>query len=158
MLRSLAAPVFDNRYRKQRARGRCPNGRGRLRLRALLRVAPGPKGHAIILDFRTDAGCPISTHCGHLSSYRHTWPNVRIRTTARRPGTTAIGTMRTAIVRTLPQQSFASAASNLARPVAASARFSPFQRPATVIRRCSDPPARSAGPSPQSVSASLILP
>jgi hypothetical protein len=54
-------------------------------------------------------------------------------------------------VRSLLQQSFASAASNPARPVAASARFSPFQRPATAIRRCSDPPARSAGPSLQPV-------
>ena len=39
---------------------------------------------------RTDLSLP-TTRSGHLSSYRHTWRNVRIRVRAKPPGTTALG-------------------------------------------------------------------
>jgi len=42
----------------------------------------------------TFRGSPLSTRSRHLSSHHHTWTNVCIRATARRPRTTAMGAIR----------------------------------------------------------------
>jgi hypothetical protein len=46
-------------------------------------------GHTILSLRQVERRCP--TRSRHLSSYQHTWANVGIRVTARRPGTTAMG-------------------------------------------------------------------